>query len=89
MIRITAKYKDRCYNVKMKPDVRVGEFQFKIRKYLKIRPEEAIFLMFERGGIITTREVIYPHNKTIGDVFRDILMDPLVVNIMSENCFGA
>jgi hypothetical protein len=88
MYYLIVKFEDKEIKIRLHKDVTVMQLQDKIRKYLKINPEEAIFLFFHVGGIILIREVLYPGNKLISSVQRDTHMDPIIVTVMRENCFG-
>jgi hypothetical protein len=88
-IKIIARYYDREFKIQVQPHTTVGELQFKLRKFLKIHPEEAVFLFFQKGGIIFTGEALYPGNMMLIDIYRKTGKSPIVVNVMKENTFGS
>jgi hypothetical protein len=86
--KIIVKFTSRDFKIAVSDETTISEMIFKIRKYLKIKPEEAIFLFFERKSMFRIKEVIYPSNKTVGEIKHEHGEEILKVNVMRENCFG-
>ena len=67
----------------------VAHLQFKIRKFIKLKQEEACYLFFQKKGLVYGyNEVLYGGNKLLTEIQDELHMDVLKVKIILENTFG-
>ena len=80
---------DRDFLIKVPPETSVAALQHKIRTYLKIRPDEAIFLFFEYNSLFTTHETLHAGSRLMGQIRDGNGLDVQRIRVCRENCFGA
>lgn len=80
---------DQTFQIKVAPDCSVAALQIKVRKFLKIKPDLAIFLFFQYDGLFTTHECLHSGNRLMGDIRAENGMDVQIVRVCRESTFGA
>lgn len=83
-IRVVVKYEDREFKIKVTRDTTVGMLMIKIRKFLKLKPEEGVFLFWPRRF---RSDALHPGSKLLSDIQTEPLQ-MLQCNLLKENCFG-
>jgi len=84
-IKVVVNFDGREFKVKVVRDTTIGMLMIKIRKFLKLRPEDGVFLFWRRRF---RSDVLYPTSKLLSD----IQSDPgqvLQCNLLREATFGA
>jgi len=84
-IRVVVKYEDREFKIKVTRDTTVGMLMIKIRKFLKLKPEEGVFLFWPRRF---RSDALHPGSKLLSDIQTEPLQ-MLQCNLLCENTFGA
>ena len=83
-IKVVVNFDGREFKVKVVRDTTIGMLMIKIRKFLKLRPEDGVFLFWPRRF---RSDVLYPTSKLLSD----IQSDPgqvLQCNLLRESVFG-
>ncbi len=88
LVRLILNFQDRKFKIKCVETATVRELLIKIRQFLKMRPESAIFLFFETTLMGINRQVIFTQTKTLAEIQQEVCRNVLTVNILKENCFG-
>jgi len=86
--RIVVKFDGREFKIKISDDCTVAQVIRKVRRFLKIRPEDALFMFWVKPGLLRNSEVIYGSNKTVGEIKEELGIEPLQIDLMRENAFG-
>jgi len=85
MIKCIIKFEDRQLKVKVSDDTSVAGLQIKLRRFVELEPEEAVFLFFD-GWF---RKCLYPGDRMLKDICKELQTDTLVIEMTRENTFGA
>jgi len=85
-VKLCANYRGRVFKLKMGRETTVMQALIKIRKYLQIKPCEALFLFFRTG--LLGQGVLYPNSKTLGEISAgsSTVID---LDVVEENTFGS
>ena len=78
-------FESRQFKIKVTRETTIGMLMIKIRKFLKLKPEEACFLFWPRRF---RSSVMYPGSKLLSDIQTEPLQT-LQCNLLRENTFGA
>jgi len=89
MIKLIIACNGKTFNIKVHDSCTVSHLIIKIRKFLAIKSEEAVFLFFEYDGLIKKCEKIFPQTHKLIDIKNELNLDVLYVKVMKENCFGS
>lgn len=81
MTKIIVVHEEKEVKIRVGDDCTVAQLQYKIRRYLKIDENTAIFLFFK--GFMG-RETLYPGGKLLNAIGQT-----LYVSVLHENCFGS
>ena len=84
-IRVVVKFDGREFRIKVNKPCTVGMLMVKIRKFLKLKPEEACFLFWPRAW---RSDVMYPGSTLLSDIQTEPLQT-LQCSLLRENTFGA
>lgn len=90
-IKVSFSYqgeKTRIWNIKVRNDTDVFTLMYKLRKFLKLKDCEAIFLFFVYDGLFYKKDKLYPTNKLLKDIQNELCMEMLYVKVMLENVYG-
>jgi len=79
---------DRDFLIKVPAETSVAALQHKIRTYLKISPEEAVFLFFEYNSLFTTHETLHAGIRLMGQIRDGNGLDIQKILVCRENTFG-
>jgi hypothetical protein len=83
-IKIVVTFEKREFKIKVTRDTTVGMLMIKIRKFLKLRPEQGLFLFWPRRF---RSDALYPASKLLCEIQSDPAQ-VLQCNLLRENCFG-
>lgn len=84
MIRCIIQYDGRKVRIMVDDTITVATLIIKIRNYLKLIPEEAIFLFFQGED----GEKLYPNSKPLQEIASDLRLKVLQINVCKESTFG-
>lgn len=86
LVKCNVKFLNRNFKISLNPSATVGHLMIKLRRYLKIRPEEAVFIFFVVGCLGNNR--LYGISRLLSDIKRESGYDVLPVILLKENAFG-
>lgn len=87
-IKCRVTFEDREWKVQMGSMTTVGQFTFKMRDYLKLRPEDAIFVFWKAHKWFVS-DMLHPQSMTLCEIQRQSHMKILECSLLKEACFGA
>jgi len=92
-IKIRVKFENgtehKTFKIQLGIACTVGHLLFKLRKYLLIKPETAVFTFFQYKNFLgQTCEKIYNGNKFLSEIAQELNVEILDVKLLLENTFG-
>jgi len=93
MIKILVNFRNgtewQNFKIQVADNCTVGHLIVKLRKFIKIKPEEACFCFFCYSGFFGKKEKIFHNNKLLIEIQSELCMEVLEVKLLLENTFGA
>lgn len=87
-VKILVTFESKEFKVQMPADTDVCHFQQKMRTFLKLKQEDAIFCFFKANKWCTS-EMLCQQAMSLAEIQRDSRMTILECSILRESAFGA
>lgn len=86
-VKVIVTYDGRNFKVQMPRDTSVSQLQFKLRKYLKMKPTDAMFIFWKASKWFSS-EQMFQQGTSLAEIQEETCMTVLECSILLENCFG-
>jgi hypothetical protein len=93
MIRCIVDFRNgtewRTFKIRVTPDTTVAVLLIKLRKYIRIRDHDGVFMFFQYKSFICKKERLYAGHVLLRDIQQQLNTEVLDIKLMQENTFGA
>ena len=88
LVRCAVHFEGKIFKIRTDRACTIAGLAVKLRRFIKLKEEEALFLMFEKAGLLRVTNVMFQGSKTMAEAQFELGTSVITVHMLRENCFG-